>query len=209
MLSHFNELSHSSCYSDQPFSTKLQCSTMLMHHPLLQCSVILSATLLTHSSFATMLSHSSFATERDGQKVLSHFIKWLSGDRGEMQLVARSWEVARGLIVGASHAGETRGGTREALLARSVGWPIGIGDGPLMHHTRWWITLPYIYIISYFPYCVKSPFLGPSILYLTRLFLKVISLFGPSYLESFVFWVDIDCLSLLKYRWIATLFLIA
>jgi hypothetical protein len=74
IFNNFSELCNSSCYSAQPFS-------------LLQCLVVLTATMLRHSSFIIVLSHSSLLhyhevdqpfykmTERGGPETLSYFIK--------------------------------------------------------------------------------------------------------------------------------------
>jgi hypothetical protein len=90
MLSHFSLLQCSvifHCYSAQPFLGCYIAQSFLVcynahNFPLLQCSAIPHATVISYSPFATVLIHSSLL---QCARPLSHFTKCLSGAYGGTQ----------------------------------------------------------------------------------------------------------------------------
>jgi hypothetical protein len=107
------------CYSAQSFLVAI----VLSYFPLLQYSIIPHATMLSHSSFATVPTNSHFYNAQGRSE-------WRAA-RGSV------WEAARDSIK------DTRGRVARShvhgacdRLARLVVRTLGLGNRPLVYHTR-------------------------------------------------------------------------
>jgi hypothetical protein len=169
VIFHCTLLSHFYCYSAQPFfaATVLSHSsckrTSVIHHcyntqpfsTAKRCSVILRCYSTQTFFTATVLNHYLLL---QCARPLSHFVKWLSsvagargGDSRHGRRQAGPSHVHMGMGPSWSRGGagssRARGTPGSGALAQSDrGWLVQVMT--LVHHPRWWIAAPYIYVLQ-------------------------------------------------------------
>jgi hypothetical protein len=149
----FTELSHF-CYITQSFSDFFTVNSAILWfcytEPIHFCYSELGHFVILTDIFST-LNSVIFAT------VLNHFLLLQCYARvgvGSVRAGARGATQDQAVQAGHKASSQVGGGARRRARERDTwlgrfGWLVGLSDGPLVHHSRWWIADPYIYIYTH------------------------------------------------------------